>query len=134
MWDDSFSLMQPNFNDSQMFIFNPFSPGGRRHIQLPWETFFNNSVTPQDIKMKFFKFNPTPMGAILHMVTILINLMCYQWQPFVMNVLRNKKVKKLAYLAGYWFDLAQIWCREYFWILNLKSATKFLYNIIPMSK
>ena len=42
----------------------------------PWETFLNNSITPQDIKMKFFKFNLILMGAILHMVTILINLRC----------------------------------------------------------
>ena len=36
----------------------------------------NNSVTPQDINMKFFKFTLTPMGVILHMATILINFRC----------------------------------------------------------
>ena len=42
----------------------------------PWETFLNNSKTAQDIKMKFSKFNPTLMGVILHIMTILINLRC----------------------------------------------------------
>ena len=31
-----------------------------------------NSVTPEDINMKFFKFNFTPVGVILHILTILI--------------------------------------------------------------
>ena len=31
------------------------------------------------------------------------------WQPFVLNVSPDGKVKKLAYLAGCWLDLAQIW-------------------------
>ena len=51
-----------------------------------------------------------------------------------MNVLRNRKVKKLADLPGYWIDLAQIWCRGYFWILNPKSTIKFLYDVILTSK
>ena len=34
-----------------------------------------------------------------------------RWQHFVMNVSQNGKVKKLAYLAGYWLDLVQIWYR-----------------------
>ena len=38
---------------------------------------------------------------------------------FVMNVLWNRKVKKLAHLPGYWLDLAQIWCRGVF--LDSKS-------------
>ena len=32
--------------------------------------------TAQDSKMKFFKFNLTLMGVILHIMTILINLRC----------------------------------------------------------
>ena len=39
---------------------------------------------------------------------------------FVMNVSRDRKVKKLAYLPGYWLDLAQIWC----WGLFLDSKSK----------
>ena len=38
-------------------------------------------------------------------------------------------MKKLAYLPGYWLDIAQIWCREYFWIVNPKSTIKFLYDV-----
>ena len=30
------------------------------------------------------------------------------WQPFVINVSWNRKLKKLEYLAGYWLDLVQI--------------------------
>ena len=56
------------------------------------------------------------------------------WQPFVMNALRNRKVKKLAYFAGYWLDLHQIRYKRYFWILNSKSTIKFLYDVILMSK
>ena len=39
---------------------------------------------------------------------------------FVMNVSRNRKVKKLAYLPGYWLDLAQIWCSRV--ATNLKNS------------
>ena len=56
------------------------------------------------------------------------------WQPFVMNVSRDRKVKKVAYLPGYWLDPAQIWCRGYFWILNPKSTRNFLYDVILTSK
>ena len=56
---------------------NPISPGGGADSTRPWETFLNNSKTAQDIKMKFSKFNPTLMGVILHIMTILINLRCY---------------------------------------------------------
>ena len=48
--------------------------GGFRHH---WETFYNNSKTAQDIKMKFFKLNLTLMGVILHITTTLINLRCF---------------------------------------------------------
>ena len=48
--------------------------GGR--IPPPWETFLNNSKTAKDIKMKFFEFNLTLMGVILHIMTILIHLRC----------------------------------------------------------
>ena len=59
------------------------------------------------MKMKVFRqFNLTPLGIILHMVAILIVLRCCQWQPSVVTV--YGKVKKLAYLAGYWLDLAKI--------------------------
>ena len=30
------------------------------------------------------------------------------WQPFVMNLWRTGKVRRLAYLAGYFSDLVQI--------------------------
>ena len=43
------------------------------------------------------------------------------WQPFVINVLKNEKAKKLAYLAGYQLDLAQIWYKGV--VLNSKSKT-----------
>ena len=42
-----------------------------------------------------------------------------------MNVSWDRKVKKFAYLPEYWLDLAQIWCRGYFRILNPKSTKKF---------
>ena len=51
-----------------------------------------------------------------------------------MNVSRDRKVKTLAYLPEYWLDLAQIWCRGYFWILNPKSTKLFLYDVILKSK
>ena len=40
------------------------------------KTFLNNSITAQNIKMKFFKFNLTLMGVIFHIMTILMNLGC----------------------------------------------------------
>ena len=40
---------------------------------ISWEAFLNNFITAQGIKMKFFKFNLTPIGIILHILTILIN-------------------------------------------------------------
>ena len=67
--------------------------------------------------MKFFKFNLTHMGVILHIITIHINLR--YWQPFVMNVSQNRKMKKVAYFSRHWLDLVQIWCREVF--LDSKS-------------
>ena len=33
-------------------------------FRSPWETFLNDSKTAQDTRMKFFKFNLTPMGVI----------------------------------------------------------------------
>ena len=42
-------------------------------------------------------------------------------------------MKKLAYFPRYWLDLAQIWCRGYFWILNPKSTIKLLYDVILTS-
>ena len=50
--------------------------GGGGSADSPWDTFLNNSLTAQDIKMKFFRFNLTPMGVNLHLMTILINLRC----------------------------------------------------------
>ena len=64
--------------------------------------------------MKLFKFNLTPTGIISHVVTILIKLAMV---TFVMNVSQNNKVKKLAYLTGYWLDFAQIRLGD-FWILG----------------
>ena len=58
----------------------------------------------------------------------------WPWQPFVMNVLRSRKVKKLAYLLGYWLDLAQIWCRGLFLDSISKINNKFLYHGILTSK
>ena len=51
-----------------------------------------------------------------------------------MYVSRNKKGKKTAYLPRYWLDLAQIWCRGYFWIPSPKSIIKFLCDVIFTSK
>ena len=45
------------------------SGGGFRPL---WETFPDSSVTPQNVKMKFSKFNLTSLGVILHMATIFI--------------------------------------------------------------
>ena len=64
------------------------------------------------------------MGVILHSdISHLPQVL--PWQPFVMNVLQDRKVNKLAYLAGYWLDLAQIWYRGYFWILNQNQQYNF---------
>ena len=41
-----------------------------------------------------------------------------------MNVSQNRKVKKLAYLPGYWLDLAQIWCKGVFLDSKSKINTK----------
>ena len=60
---------------------------------------------------------------VLHIVTVLIVLRCLQWQPLVMNVLRNGKVEKLTYFEGHWLDLAQIWNKEVF--LDSESKIKF---------
>ena len=56
---------------------------GRGAIPPSWETFLNNSKTAQDIKMKIFKFNLTPMGVILDIITILINLQCCHGSLFL---------------------------------------------------
>ena len=56
------------------------------------------------------------------------------WQPFVMNVTPDRKVKKLAYLPGYWSDLAQIWCKGVFLDSKSKINKKFLYDVILTSK
>ena len=37
---------------------------------------------------------------------------------FCYECVAERKVKKLAYLPGYWFDLAQILCGGYFGILS----------------
>ena len=50
--------------------------GGGGGFRPPWETFLNNFKTALDNKMKFFKFNLTLMGVILHIMTVLINLRC----------------------------------------------------------
>ena len=68
------------------------------------------------------------------MVAILIDLKGCHGNLFVMTVSWNRKVKKLACLARYWLDLAQIWYRGYFWILNPKSTIKFLYDVTLISK
>ena len=49
----------------------------------PWETFLKISITTQDIKMKFFKFNYTPMGVISQIMPILINLGCCHCNLFL---------------------------------------------------
>ena len=55
------------------------------------------------------------------------------WQPFVMNVSRNRKMKKLAYFPRYCLDLAHL-VQGIFFILNPKSTIKFLYEVILTSK
>ena len=57
--------------DRQLCV-NPISPGGEGGLSPPGRL----SLTAQDINMKFFKFNLTLMGVILHITTILINLRC----------------------------------------------------------
>ena len=64
------------------------------------------------------------------MVTILIVLRYYHGNLFYECVI-EREVKKLAYLAGYWFDLAQIWYTGvslvnwvYWEILNPKPIIK----------
>ena len=37
----------------------------------------------------------------------------------------DRKVKKLAYLPGYWLDLAKIWCRGVFLDSKSKISKKF---------
>ena len=56
------------------------------------------------------------------------------WQPFVMNVSRNRKMKKLAYFPRYWLILLKFGAGGYFWILNPKSTIKFIYHVILTSK
>ena len=51
-----------------------------------------------------------------------------------MNLLGDRKVKKLAYLPEYWLDLAQIWCRGVFLDSKSKINKKFLYDVILTSK
>ena len=68
--------------------------------------------------MKFFKFNLTPMVVILHIMAIFVNLGCYH---VTMNMLWNRTMTKLAYLAGYWLDLAQSWCEGGGVFLDSKS-------------
>ena len=43
-----------------------------------------------------------------------------------MNLLQDRKVKKLAYLPEYWLDVAQIWCRGVF----LDSKSDDLFNCL----
>ena len=61
------------FTDVGLLTLSHLGGGGGFH---PWETLLNNSKTAQDIKMKFFKFNPTLIRIILHIMTILINFGC----------------------------------------------------------
>ena len=82
------------------------------HSPLPSGDFPNNSITAKDIEMKFFKFNLTPIGVTLYIMTIFINLNCFHGNLFVVDVSWNRKVKKLAFMPGYWLDFAQIWCRR----------------------
>ena len=88
------------------------------------------------MKMKFFKFNVTPLGVLFSHGD---NSYCPQvllWQPFVMNVSRNAEVKRHPYLAGYWNDLVRIWYIQGVF-LDSKSKTNsniLQYDIILTSK
>ena len=78
--------------EKKVTLFNPISPGGGGGFRPPWETFRNNFITAQDIKIKFFKLNLTPMGVILLVMTILINLRCcHQQQKFLYDVILTSK-------------------------------------------
>ena len=72
----SFHFCPQKLNRVQFCVLYPYLTGGRGADSAPWEIFLNNSKMALDIKMKFFKFNLTLMGVILHITTILINLRC----------------------------------------------------------
>ena len=91
----------------------------------PWETFLNNSKTAQDIEMKIFKFNLTPMGVILHMMTILINLRCCHGNLLLWMCRGIEKWRNLYISQDIGLILFKFGAEGYFWILNPKSTIKF---------
>ena len=99
-----------------------------------WEKFLNNSKTAQDIKMKFFKFNLTLMGVILHMMTILINLRCSHGNILLWMCHGIEKWRNLHIWQSIGLILLKFGVGGYFWILNPKSIKKFLYDVILTSK
>ena len=69
-------------SENGYYSLNPISPGGWI-CPPPSRDFPYNSITAQDIKMKFFKLNLIPMGVILPIMTNLINLRVLSWQPLL---------------------------------------------------
>ena len=92
----------------------------------PWKTFLNNSETAQDIKMKFFKFNLTLMGVILHMMTILINLRCCHGNLLLWMCCGIETWRNLHIWQNIGLILLKFGVGGYFLILNPKSIKKFL--------
>ena len=92
----------------------------------PWETFFNNSKTAQDIKMKFVKFNLTLMGVILHKMTILINLRCCHGNFLLWMCRGREKWRNLHICQDIGLILLKFGVEGYFWILNPKSTKVYI--------
>ena len=84
--------------------------------------------------MKFFKFNLTPMGVILHTVTILINFRCCHGNLLLWMCRGIEKWRNLDICQDIGLIFIKFGAGGYFRIPNPKSTIKFSYDVILMSK
>ena len=92
------------------------------------------SKTAEDIKMKFFKFYLIPMGVILNIMTILINLRCYHGNLLLWMCFGIKKWRNMHICQDIGLVVLKFGARRYIWILNPTSKIKFSYDVILTSK
>ena len=79
----------------------------------------------QDIKRKFFRFNLTLMGIMLHIITTLTNLRCWHGN-FLLCMCR--RIEKWETCQDISWILLKFGAGGYFWILSPKSAIKLFYT------
>ena len=131
-WEFDTTIVQFFYHFFVLFL-NPISPEGGG-FRPPQETFLNNSKTAKDIKLKFFKFNLTLMGVMLHIVIFLICLRCCHSNLLLCMCRGIKKGRKLHICQDIGLILLKFGAGGYFWILSPKSTIKFLCDVIFTSK